>query len=77
MNYRNIVIEDTYCECTDVFITRVLLTAISEFVAINEATYLCGWSIITSVPIQGCVEGLVPSSETPDGRPGVFIQDVR
>ena len=74
MNYRNIVIEDTYCECTDVFITRVLLTAMSEFVAIHEAAYLCGWSIITSVPIQGCVEGVVSASETPDGRPGILIQ---
>jgi len=74
MNYRGITVEDTYCECTDVFITRVLLTAMSEAVAIHEATYLCGWSIITSVPIQGCVEGVVPASSTPDGRPGVLIQ---
>lgn len=74
MNYRGTIIEDTYCECTDVYIARVLLTAISESVAIHEATYLCGWSIITSVPIQGCVEGIAPPSVTPDGRPGVLIQ---
>ncbi|TFH10913.1 MAG: hypothetical protein E4H08_02605 [Candidatus Atribacteria bacterium] len=74
MNYRGLVIEDTYCECTDVYIARVLLTAISESVAIHEAAYLSGWSIITSVPIQGCIEGFVPSAETPDGRPGVLIQ---
>jgi formylmethanofuran--tetrahydromethanopterin N-formyltransferase len=74
MNYRNLIVEDTTCECTDVYIARVLLTAISESVAIHEATYLCGWSIITSVPIQGCVEGVVPPSETPDGRPGILIQ---
>jgi len=74
MNYRNVIIEDTTCECTDVYIARMMLTAISESVARHEATYLCGWSIITSVPIQGCVEGAVPPSETPDGRPGVLIQ---
>jgi len=74
MDYRGTTIEDTYCECTDVYIARVVLTAISESVAIHEATYLCGWSIITSVPIQGCVEGIVPPSATPDNRPGVLIQ---
>lgn len=74
MNYRGITVEDTYCECTDVFIARVLLTALSEAVALHEATYLCGWSIITAVPIQGCVEGIVPPSATPDGRPGILIQ---
>ncbi len=74
MNYRGVIVEDTTCECTDLYISRVLLTAISEPVVIHEATYLCGWSIITSVPIQGCVEGAVPASATPDGRPGVLIQ---
>ena len=72
MDYRGITVEDTHCECTDLFITRVLLTALSEAVALHEAAYLCGWSIITAVPIQGCVEGTVPASETPDGRPGVL-----
>ena len=74
MEYRGIQIEDTYCECTDVFTTRLVLTAISEAVALHEAAYLCGWSIITAVPIQGCVEGPLSSAQTPDGRPGVLIQ---
>jgi len=74
MNYRGIEIEDTYCECTDVYTARMLLTAASEDVALHEATYLCGWSIITAVPIQGCVEGVVPPHDSPDGRPGVLIQ---
>jgi len=74
MKYRGLIVEDTTCECTELYVARVLLTAISESAAIHEASYLCGWSIITSVPIQGCVEGIVPSSATPDGRPGVLIQ---
>ena len=74
MKYRNVTVEDTYCECTDVYTTRLLLTAISESIALHEASYLCGWSIITAVPIQGCVEGVASSAESPDGRPGVWIQ---
>ena len=74
MQYRGATVEDTYCECTDVYIARLLLTAISASVALHEAAYLCGWSIITAVPIQGCVEGIVPPEATPDGRPGVLVQ---
>lgn len=74
MKYRGTMIADVACECTDVHIARMLLTAISESVALAEASYLCGWSIITAAPIQGCVEGTAPPNQTPDGRPGVWIQ---
>ncbi len=74
MDYRGITIEDTYCECTDVYSARLLLTAITESIALHEAAYFCGWSVITAVPIQGCVEGAVSSQITPDGRPGVLLQ---
>ena len=74
MNYRGTTIEDTTCECTDLYVARALLTAMNASIAIHEATYLCGWSVITAVPIQCCVEGAVPASETPDGRPGVLLQ---
>ncbi len=74
MKYRGTTIADVVCECTDVYIARMLVTAISESVALAEASYLCGWSIITAAPIQGCVEGPVSPDHTPDGRPGVWIQ---
>jgi len=74
MKYRGTTIADVSCECTDVHIARMLLTAISESVALAEASYLCGWSIITAAPIQGCVEGTASPDRTPDGRPGVWIQ---
>ncbi|MBN1858305.1 hypothetical protein JW848_03765 [Candidatus Bipolaricaulota bacterium] len=74
MRYRGTTIADVVCECTDVHIARMLVTAVSESVALAEASYLCGWSIITAAPIQGCVEGTVPPDRTPDGRPGVWIQ---
>ena len=74
MDYRGIEVEDAQCECTDVYTARLLLTAMSESIALHEAAYLCGWSIITAVPIQGCIEGVESASSTPDGRPGVLFQ---
>jgi formylmethanofuran--tetrahydromethanopterin N-formyltransferase len=74
MNYRGVRVEDTFCECTDVYIARLLLTASSGPIAVSEAIYLCGFGIITAAPIQGCVEGVVPESRTPDGRPGIVFQ---
>ena len=73
MEYHGITIDDAVCECTDVYIARLLITALTQDVAIHLATYLCGWSIITAVPIQGCVEGAVPAEESPDGRSGVLV----
>lgn len=74
MNYKGVEIEDTYCECADLVISRVLLTAVSERVALQEAIFLSGFSIITAAPIQACIDRLVHPSETPDGRPGVLVQ---
>ena len=74
MDYKGVEVEDTYYECTDLIISRVLLTAISERVALQEAIFLSGFSVITAAPIQACIDRLVHPSETPDGRPGVLIQ---
>lgn len=74
MRYKGIQLEETYCECTDVHLCRVLLTAMTERVALQEATYLSGFSIITAAPLQACVEGRVAPEKTPDGRPGLLIQ---
>jgi formylmethanofuran--tetrahydromethanopterin N-formyltransferase len=74
MEHRGVRIEDTFCECTDVYIARLLLTATSGPVAIAEAIYLCGFGIITAAPIQGCVEGAVSEARTPDRRPGMVFQ---
>ncbi|MEW5815900.1 MAG: hypothetical protein AB1798_10975 [Spirochaetota bacterium] len=74
MKYKNVVIEDVHCECTDMFICRTLLTSLSEETALNMALYISGYSVITTAPIQVCLEGILPASETPDGRTGVIIQ---
>jgi len=74
LHYKNIELEETHCECTDVYLCRALLTALTERVALHEATYLAGYSIITAAPLQACVEGRVAPEKTPDARPGVLIQ---
>jgi formylmethanofuran--tetrahydromethanopterin N-formyltransferase len=74
MKYNNVEIEMVNCECTDIKICRAILTAISEKIALYEAVQLSGFGIITASPIQVCIEGLVPPSQTPDGRSGVVIQ---
>ena len=67
------LIDDTYCECTDLYVSRVLLTAPTEDLALYESLYLVGVGIATYAPIQGSLEGSAPPSSTPDGRPGVII----
>ena len=73
MKYNHVEIEEVNCECADMRICRVILTAISENIALHQATYLSGFGIITAAPVQVCIEGLLPASKTPDGRPGVII----
>ncbi len=74
MQYRGVMIEDTFCECTDIYTARLILTAATESVALAETSYLCGFGIITASPIQGCIEGFVSPALTPDGRSGVAFQ---
>jgi formylmethanofuran--tetrahydromethanopterin N-formyltransferase len=73
---KSVMVEDTFAEAFPMLAGRILITAESERwaqVAARAATGF-GTSIIMS-PAEAGVEG-VPASpeETPDGRPGVYIQ---
>lgn len=70
----NVEIEEVNCESTDLKICRIVLTAINEKIALHEALWISGFSIITAAPIQACIDGLLSPAETPDGRAGVLIQ---
>ncbi|HBY57216.1 MAG TPA: hypothetical protein DEG96_05070 [Candidatus Atribacteria bacterium] len=74
MKYKGIEIEEVNCECTDLRICRGVLTALTEEIALHEARYLSGFGLITASPIQTCIEGILPESETPDRRRGIIIQ---
>ena len=70
----NIEIEDVNCESTDLKICRIILTAVSENIALHEALQISRFGIITAAPIQACIEGILSPMNTPDGRAGVLIQ---
>jgi len=69
-------IEDTFAEVFIMLVGRILITANSEKWALISARTATGFasSIIMSPAEAGIEGGTIPSSETPDGRPGVFIQ---
>lgn len=74
MQVNGVEIEDTFAEAFDMVASRVLITAIDQKWALNSAISMTGFG--TSVIACGCeagVEELVPSEETPDGRPGVNV----
>ena len=68
-------IENTFAEMFPMWVGRVLITAATEEWALTSARVATGFasSIIMS-PAEAGIEGTVPPSETPDGRPGVLVQ---
>jgi formylmethanofuran--tetrahydromethanopterin N-formyltransferase len=75
MELNGIEIEDTFAEAFPIKIARVLITGATKkwaLVAAQEATGF-GTSVI-HCPAEGGIEKVVGGDETPDGRPGVYIQ---
>ncbi|HIH45020.1 MAG TPA: formylmethanofuran--tetrahydromethanopterin N-formyltransferase [Candidatus Methanoperedenaceae archaeon] len=75
MELNGVEIEDTYAEAFPIKIARVLITGATKrwaLVAAQEAKGF-GTSVI-GCPAEVGIERVVPGSETPDGRPGVFLQ---
>jgi len=68
-------IEDTFAEAFPIKIARVLITGATRkwaLIAAREATGF-GTSVIMC-PAEAGVEKVVSGNETPDGRPGVYVQ---
>ena len=75
MELNGVEIEDTFAEAFPIKIARVLITGATKkwaLVAANEATGF-GTSVIMC-PAEAGVEKVVSGDETPDGRPGAYIQ---
>ncbi|NPE28494.1 formylmethanofuran--tetrahydromethanopterin N-formyltransferase [Methanococcoides sp. SA1] len=75
MELNGVEIEDTFAEAFPIKISRILITAATKrwaTVAAQEATGF-GTSVI-GCPAEAGIEKYVDASETPDGRPGVYIQ---
>lgn len=75
MKVNGVEVEETFAEAFDIKIARVLITAYDydwAYVAANEATGF-GTSVIMC-PAEAGIEKKALPSETPDGRPGYYIQ---
>ena len=75
MELNGIEIEDTFAEAFPIKIARILITGATKrwaLVAAHEATGF-GTSVIMC-PAEAGVEKVVNGNETPDGRPGAYIQ---
>lgn len=75
MKVNGVEVEETFAEAFDIKIARVLITAYDydwAYVAANEATGF-GTSVIMC-PAEAGIEKKASPGETPDGRPGYYIQ---
>jgi formylmethanofuran--tetrahydromethanopterin N-formyltransferase len=75
MELNGVEIEDTFAEAFPIKIARILITGATKkwaLVAAREATGF-GTSVIMC-PAEAGVERVVNGNETPDGRPGAYIQ---
>jgi len=75
MKVNGVEVEETFAEAFDIKVARVLITAYDydwAYVAANEATGF-GTSVIMC-PAEAGIEKKALPSETPDGRPGYYIQ---
>lgn len=75
MKINDVLIQDTFAEAWDLEVTRLLLTAISEEVALEGAHQFVGaaGSSMLGSRINGGIERVALPQETPDGRPGVIV----
>ncbi len=75
MEINGVQIEDTYAEGFPIKVARVLITAISQRWAMEAAREATGFGTsVIMCPAEAGIECTVPADETPDGRPGVYIQ---
>ncbi len=75
MEINGVQIEDTFAEAFPIKIGRVLITAINERWALAAAREATGFGTsVIGCPAEAGIECVVSAQETPDGRPGVYIQ---
>jgi formylmethanofuran--tetrahydromethanopterin N-formyltransferase len=75
MKYNNVEIQDTFAEAWELEVIRLVITAISEEIALAGANQFVGaaGSGELGSRINGGIERTALPQETPDGRPGVII----
>jgi formylmethanofuran--tetrahydromethanopterin N-formyltransferase len=74
MEINGVTIEDTYAEAFPTWISRVIITAVTEEWAYRAATEATGFATSAiGCPCEAGIEAVLSCDETPDGRPGVSI----
>ncbi|QSZ67083.1 formylmethanofuran--tetrahydromethanopterin N-formyltransferase [Methanofollis aquaemaris] len=74
MEYNGVTIDETYAEAFPTWVSRVIITAVTEEWAYKAAVEATGFATSAiGCPCEAGVEGFVPAEETPDGRPGYAI----
>ena len=75
MEINGVEIEDTFAEAFPIKIARVLITGATKKWAMVAATEATGFGTsVIACPAEAGIEKIVGGDETPDGRPGVYIQ---
>jgi formylmethanofuran--tetrahydromethanopterin N-formyltransferase len=75
MKINGVLIQDTFAEAWDLEVVRLVLTAISEDVAMGGAQQFVGAAGSSELgsQINAGIERIARPQETPDGRPGVIV----
>jgi len=75
MKIKDVLIHDTFAEAWDLEVVRLVLTAISEEVALGGAWQFVGAAGSSELGsrINAGIERVASPGETPDGRPGVIV----
>ncbi|MFQ6052393.1 MAG: formylmethanofuran--tetrahydromethanopterin N-formyltransferase [Candidatus Hydrothermarchaeota archaeon] len=75
MEINGVEIEDTFAEAFPIKVARALITAATKRWALIAATEATGFGTsVIACPAEAGIEKVVGGDETPDGRPGVYIQ---
>jgi formylmethanofuran--tetrahydromethanopterin N-formyltransferase len=74
MEINGVPIENTYAEAFPTWISRIIITAVTEEWALRAATEATGFATSAiGCPCEAGIEGILGPEETPDGRPGASI----
>lgn len=74
MKYNNVEIDETYAEAFGIQVSRILITAATEYYAKVAATEATGFATsVIACPAEAGIDCFVPAEKTPDGRPGYAI----
>ncbi|HUU74906.1 MAG TPA: formylmethanofuran--tetrahydromethanopterin N-formyltransferase [Methanoregulaceae archaeon] len=74
MEINGVAIDSTYAEAFPTWISRIIITAVTEEWAYRAAVEATGFATSAiGCPCEAGIEGVLSLDETPDGRPGIAI----